>query len=295
MPRALRPSLVRALIALMWLWLAATSFTSVGAAVTSGHLAAHRILGGIAERVPTGVVGSLVGALQLGAALLLVLPGRWSAARRIGAALSGALGGVALTLLTTNPVWMESLGGFPAIGSGQGLLKYAAVLGLSVYLWGVEAKDERAQRLGMSLTVAGLILPLAWIGGMKFTLPEAEGIQGLLTTSPFFAWMTRVFSVQGASNVIGVSELITVAFLAMYWKRPDLAAVGGALGVGTFLATLSFLVTAPGWHTELGFPLLSGGGVFLVKDLGLLAASAAVVLAWLEERAESLNEPVPSA
>lgn len=271
------PLVARYLLALMWFWLALTSFTGVGQTILSRHLGGHRFLGSLAGHVPEGVLGGVVGALQLAVALLLVTPAAMSLGRRVGARLSAGLAVVPLTLLFTNPVWMESLGGFPAIGSGQGLLKYAAVLGLSVYVLGIEARDEVLERRGLTLTVVGLILPLLWIGGMKFTGPEARGIEGLLSSSPFFSWMYEVFSVQGASNVIGLTELVTVGLLASFRVRPALGAIGGALGVGTFLATLSFLVTAPGWSAA-GFPFLGGSGVFLVKDLALLAASAVVVL-----------------
>ncbi len=284
MRRVSRVGVARGLLGLMWVWLAVTSFTSVGGRILSGHLAGHVLLGGVGAGVSPALLGAFVGGLQLATGVLLFLPDRLGSVRRIGGALSAGLAVVPITLLVTNPVWMDSLGGFPAIGSGQGLLKYASAVGLSLYLVGVDDGRPGLQRWGMHLTVAGLILPLLWIGAMKFTLPEAQGIQGLLASSPFFSWMGAVFSVQGASNVIGASELVIVAFLLTYWVRPSWAAVGGALGVGTFLATLSFLVTAPGWHPERGAPFLSGSGVFLVKDLALLSASLVVIVAAWEAR-----------
>jgi len=56
--------------------------------------------------------------------------------------------------------------------------------------------------------------------------------------------------------------------------RPS--AIVGALGaIATFLVTLSFLFTAPGWEPSLGgFPALSVvPGQFLLKDIVLLAAA----------------------
>lgn len=271
-------AVARGSVAAMWLWLATSSFSASGAASLSRHLSGHLFLGGLGDIVPARLLGALVGALQLAAGVVLLLPEGQRRVRAYGAALSAVLAAVPMTLLFTNPVWMESLGGFPAIGSGQGLLKYAAVIGLSLYMMGMDRDDVMLQGRGLHFAVGGLMLPLLWIGAMKFTLPEAQGVQGLLGSSPFFAWMTRVFSVQGASNVIGITELITVGFLSTYWYRPRWAVIGGALGAGTFLGTLSFLVTVPGWHAEAGFPLLSGTGVFLVKDLPLLGTSAIVVI-----------------
>ena len=48
------------------------------------------------------------------------------------------------------------------------------------------------------------------------------------------------------------------------------------MAAGTFLATLSFLVTTPGvWHDAVGFPVPVPNlvGAFLIKDLFLLGAS----------------------
>jgi reactive chlorine resistance protein C len=55
-----------------------------------------------------------------------------------------------------------------------------------------------------------------------------------------------------------------------------LSAISSVLAVGTFLATLSFLVTTPGvWHYAVGFPVPVPNlvGAFLIKDLFLLGAS----------------------
>lgn len=51
--------------------------------------------------------------------------------------------------------------------------------------------------------------------------------------------------------------------------------VGSAIAIVTFLTTLSFLFTTPGWEPSLGgFPALSAGvGQFLLKDIVLLGAS----------------------
>lgn len=290
-----RELVARVLLSVMWLWLGATSLSDLGARIVSGHLGDHALLAGLAEGIPPGVAAGLVGALQILAAVLLILPGGLKRIRRWGAVLSAVLAALPLTLLFTNPVWMERLGGFPAIGSGQGLLKYPAVVGLSIYLAGVDRDSEAERRWGMHLTVGGLILPLLWIGGMKFTLPEAQGIVGLLASSWVFSWMGDVFTVQGASNVIGALELVTVVFLAAYWFRPAWSVVGGVLGIGTFLSTLSFLVSVPGWRPDSGFPMLSGTGVFLIKDLALLAASTVIVLDWWERKSPAPRGTVAGA
>jgi uncharacterized membrane protein YkgB len=120
----------------------------------------------------------------------------------------------------------------------------------------------------------GLVLVLAWIGAMKFTAPEAQGIVPLVQRSPLLAWTYGVLSVQGVSSLTGVVELATAALLAVRFRWPTLSAVGSVLAIATFLTTLSFLFTTPGWDAALGgFPALNGSGQFLVKDVVLLAAA----------------------
>ena len=121
-------------------------------------------------------------------------------------------------------------------------------------------------------TVAGV---LGWIGAMKFTAYEASAIEGLVASSPLTSWLYDVFSLQGTANLIGGFEIAT-ALLIVAGTRVPLAAVAGALGaIATFVVTLSFLFTAPGWESSLGgFPALSVvPGQFLAKDGVLLAAA----------------------
>ncbi|MGI9387529.1 MAG: YkgB family protein [Methyloligellaceae bacterium] len=121
-------------------------------------------------------------------------------------------------------------------------------------------------------SVAGV---LGWIGAMKFTAYEASAIQGLVASSPLTSWLYDLFSLQGAANFIGSIEIATAVLIVAGTRFPQ-AALAGALGaLATFLVTLSFLITAPGWEASLGgFPALSVvPGQFLLKDTVLLAAA----------------------
>lgn len=130
------------------------------------------------------------------------------------------------------------------------------------------------EKLGAFLIRYGLVLVLGWIGAMKFTAYEAEGIKTLVETSPLMSWMYRVFSLQATSNVIGVAELIAAALIAIRPLSAKLSAIGSVLAVLTFLTTLTFLFSLPGWEKSLGgFPALSGSGGFLLKDIVLLGAA----------------------
>jgi uncharacterized membrane protein YkgB len=110
---------------------------------------------------------------------------------------------------------------------------------------------------------------------MKFTAYEANGIRGLEANSPFLSPFLQMLGTQGLANLIGVVEITAALFLAvgMWWPRAGL--VGSVLAVGTFLTTLTFLFTTPGWEPSLGgFPALSAGvGQFLIKDVVLLGAA----------------------
>jgi uncharacterized membrane protein YkgB len=130
------------------------------------------------------------------------------------------------------------------------------------------------ERLGTILIRYGLVLVLGWIGAMKFTPYEAEGIKTLVQTSPFMSWMHKVFSLQATSNIIGIAELSAAALIASRPLAPSLSAIGSVLAVFTFLTTLTFLFSLPGWEKSLGgFPALSGSGGFLLKDTVLLGAA----------------------
>ena len=137
-------------------------------------------------------------------------------------------------------------------------------------------RDERTlvQKLGEFLIRYGLVIVLGWIGAMKFTAYEAAGIKTLVETSPLMSWMYKFLSLQATSNVIGVAELSAAFLLAMRPVSAKLSAVGSVIAVCTFLATLTFLFSLPGWEKSLGgFPALSGSGGFLLKDVVLLGAS----------------------
>lgn len=135
---------------------------------------------------------------------------------------------------------------------------------------------ERMEAVGRHSARYGLVLVLLWIGGMKFTAYEAEGISGFIVNSPLMSWAYSVFSVQGFSVVLGASEIVIALLIASRPLSARAALAGSASAVGMFLTTLSFLLTTPGvWEASAGgFPALSVvPGQFLVKDFVLLGAS----------------------
>jgi CRISPR-associated Cas5-like protein len=132
------------------------------------------------------------------------------------------------------------------------------------------------ERTGGALLRYGLVAILLYFGAFKFTAVEAEAIRPLVENSPLMSWLYGVLSVQGVSNLIGGAEVMTAALIALRPWSPRAAAAGSLLGVATFLATLSFLVTTPeSWAFVDGFPLPvpSGAAGFIVKDWFLLGAA----------------------
>jgi len=70
----------------------------------------------------------------------------------------------------------------------------------------VSVEKNSFEKLGAFFNRYCLVLVLGWIGAMKFTAYEAEGIKTLVETSPFMSWMYKVLSLQATSNVIGIAN-----------------------------------------------------------------------------------------
>jgi reactive chlorine resistance protein C len=133
--------------------------------------------------------------------------------------------------------------------------------------------SSRAEAVGRELARYGLAVVVGWIGLMKFTTYEAEGISPFVAHSPLMSWVYGFMSVRGFSAVLGVIEVAIAILIAARPLSPRASVLGSALAVGMFLTTLSFLVTTPGvWEPSAGgFPALSAlPGQFLIKDLALL-------------------------
>ena len=131
----------------------------------------------------------------------------------------------------------------------------------------------------MAIGTYGIYFALAviyfWFGGMKFTHYEAEGLVPLVSNSPLLGWVYDLFSVDLFSSLLGVLEISIGVLIAGRLLSPKLSLIGGALSAGLFFTTLSFMFSTPGViEPGLGFPAITvAPGQFLLKDIGLLAAS----------------------
>ncbi len=133
--------------------------------------------------------------------------------------------------------------------------------------------QKAVEAAGAAAVRYGLALVLLWIGAMKFTAYEAQGIRPFVENSPLFSWAYGVFGIQGFSNLLGVVEIAIGLMIASRPVAPKVSAVGGLLAAGMFLSTLSFLLTTPAAWLDGGFLALSVPGQFLIKDVVLLGAA----------------------
>lgn len=143
---------------------------------------------------------------------------------------------------------------------------------------GMEATDNLGltlESVGAKIIRYGLVAILLWVGALKFTAYEAEGIQGLVANSPLMSWMYSVMSVRTASAFIGLIEIVLGVLIATRPFAPKVSAIGSIGAIIMFLITLSFALSTPGvWQPGYGFPFPSPmPGQFLAKDLMLLGAA----------------------
>lgn len=171
--------------------------------------------------------------------------------------------------------YIAELGGFPMLGSGQGVIKYLAIFMLAISLLRINTAS-RAELFWLNYTPVALVL--LWIGGMKFFAFEAEGIVDLVSTSPLLSWLYLLFDQQTASNFIGFYDLTALALLGAGYFWPRLFIPGFLLAFAVFATTQTFLITFAGSWTSFG--VLTGSGAFIIKDLWFIANMVLIGLAF---------------
>lgn len=191
-----------------------------------------------------------------------------------------ALASLPLLSLLSDSRWIASLGGFPAIGSGQGVIKYFALLALAYYF--IVGKNTKAV---MFVNYFPVFLVLLWIGGMKFTELEAKGIEDLVANSPLMFWLYRFFDVQTTSDLIGVYDIIALLLLGLGLKYRAFLIPGILMSGAVFAVTQTFLFTTPGAFSAE--TLMTGTGQFLIKDLWYIANLVVIYICSQED--EEIN------
>src|SRR3954468_1696978 len=91
--------------------------------------------------------------------------------------------------------------------------------------------SSRVEAVGRELTRYGLVVVVGWIGLMKFTAYEAEGIRPFVAHSPLMSWVYGLMSVRGFSAMLGVVEVAIALLIAVRPFWPRASALGSALAV----------------------------------------------------------------
>src|SRR5262249_47594934 len=83
-----------------------------------------------------------------------------------------------------------------------------------------DSMSSRAEAVGRERARYGLVVVVGWIGLMKFTVYEAEGISPFVAHSPLMSWVYGVMSVCGFSAVLGVVEVAIALLIATRPSSP---------------------------------------------------------------------------
>src|SRR5215475_9167794 len=88
------------------------------------------------------------------------------------------------------------------------------------------AMSSQVEAAGRELARYGLVVVVGWIGLMKFTAYEAEGIRLYVEHSPLMSWVYGPMTVRGFSAVLGVVEVAVALLIAARPFSPRAAALG---------------------------------------------------------------------
>ena len=289
---------MRCALGFVFLWAGGLKFTSFEATTISPFVANSPLVGWWHALLGIQGTSNMLGVVEIATGLLLLAGFVKPMLSVIGGALAAIALLITLTFFFTTPGVAEpAAGGFPAISAipGQFLLKDLGLFGIAIFLLGASLFRVHAMRgdgvsaasapgwahyrnepifgIGAGVIRYGLVIIFLWFGAMKFTSYEATGIAPFIANSPIVGWLHSLLGIQGASYFLGVFEIATGILLALYRSSPRAAVIGGAMAVLTFLITVTFLFSTPGVSAPDGFPVLSGVGQFLLKDLGLLGIS----------------------
>ena len=173
---------------------------------------------------------------------------------------------------------------------------------------------------GIHLIRISIFIVFIWIGGLKFWNYEAEGIVPFVANSPFMSFFYSKKAPEykdyklkegefdkvkhewhKANNTCTFARGLAIAIMSFGFLTllgiwfPKVGFVGSGLVILMMFGTLSFLVTTPEvWVPDLGsgehgFPLLTGAGRLVLKDVCILAG-AVVVLADCAQRILKRNK-----
>lgn len=214
------------------------------------------------------LLSNITGAVMVISAIVVLMSLKYESLKPQGFVLLILIAIIPLLTLLSPTRYIPAEGGFPVLGSGQGIIKYFSLIALSLFLYG---REKMTMNVLSWLNFLPVALVLLWIGGLKFMTFEANGIVRLVENSPFMSWLYELFSVQMASNLIGLFDIIAFIFfgIAIYKQWKVVAIVSGLACASVFIMTQTFLFTTPDtFSTETLFGRL---GQFVLKDLWFIA------------------------
>lgn len=155
---------------------------------------------------------------------------------------------------------------------------------------------------GYGIMRVAILIIFVWIGGLKFWNYEAEGIVPFVANSPFMSFFytqkapeykqfklkegefdKTKYEWHKSNNTYGYAHMLGCLIMAIGiltfcgFFNTKVGMIGEILVVIMTIGTLSFLVTTPEcWVPNLGsgehgFPLLSGAGRLVIKDLAIIS------------------------
>lgn len=170
-------------------------------------------------------------------------------------------------------------------------------------LYRITEQVAKLDRFAALMTRLGLIVATLWIGGLKVTHYDAEGIVPVGSNSPFLRWLLETphgaehhRTAEGAfdatsvswhhangsyqmSLMLGVMIVAIGVLIALGFHCPAAGVIGGILFTGMGLVILSFsIATAEVWlrapgAAAHGFPFLPALGRFAVEGAIMIGAS----------------------
>lgn len=234
----------------------------------------------ISELVDKAIFNGLAGIAFLLISLLALITLKNDKFAKILGIITMLTSSIPLVSLLSSAMWIPSLGGFPAIGAGQGVIKYFALFAIGLYLFKPQLSADKL----VWVNAFPVILVLLWIGGMKFTLLEAKGIEDLVSSSPLMSWMYTLWDLQMTSNLIGVYDIIALLLVIAAIFNHKLLLPAVVMSGAVFVVTQTFFLS---WPAALSADtLLSSGGHFLIKDLWFIA-NLAIFTALIRQKAQS--------
>ena len=152
-------------------------------------------------------------------------------------------------------------------------------LGIASFVHFILELAASLKGIGIHLVRVAIFIIFVWIGGLKFWNYEAEGIVPFVANSPFMSFFYTKKAPEYKDYKLKEGEFNKVKH---EWHEEN-NTYTFSRGLGIAIMSFGILTLLGIWFTKIGFPLLTGAGRLVIKDVCILA-SAVVVLADCAQR-----------